>query len=122
MEPGHEDRVLSSTTAEGACITPTPCCTTARCANGIGTTRLRANESEPANSLSIPLYLLSSVLDGRCADRLAFRQVCEGANHTIFAVGTFEFPVPRHNEINEYTAEAIMKDLADALGEEWWRP
>jgi mRNA interferase HicA len=47
--------------------------------------------------------------------------VREGANHTIFRVGSVEFPVPRHSEINEYTARAIMKDLADQLGEAWWR-
>jgi hypothetical protein len=47
--------------------------------------------------------------------------VREGAKHTIFRVGSVEFPVPRHSEINEYTAQAIMKDLADQLGEGWWR-
>jgi len=36
-------------------------------------------------------------------------------------VGGFEFAVPRHNEINEYTVQAIMKDLSDQLGEDWWR-
>lgn len=45
----------------------------------------------------------------------------EGSRHTIFAVGTFEFPVPRHSEINEYTAQAILKDLEQELGKDWWR-
>lgn len=31
-------------------------------------------------------------------------------------MGDFEFPVPRHSEINEYTARAIMKDLSNQLG------
>jgi hypothetical protein len=52
---------------------------------------------------------------------LTLEQVREGANHTIFRVGDYEFPVPRHSEINEYTAQAIMKDPADPLGEDWWR-
>jgi len=52
---------------------------------------------------------------------LALEQSREGANHTIFRVGGFEFSVPRHSEINEHTARAIMKDLAGELGEGWWR-
>jgi hypothetical protein len=52
---------------------------------------------------------------------LTLEQIREGANHTIFGLGDYQFPVPRHNEINEYTAQAIMKDLADQLGEDWWR-
>jgi len=52
---------------------------------------------------------------------LALEQLREGANHTIFRVGRCEFLAPRHNEINEYTAEAIMKDLAEEWGEGWWR-
>lgn len=33
-----------------------------------------------------------------------------GANHDVWSNGTREIPVPRHNEINEYTAKAILKD------------
>lgn len=52
---------------------------------------------------------------------LTLEQVREGANHTILRVGDHEFPVPRHSEINECTAQAIMKELAVQLGEDWWR-
>jgi hypothetical protein len=31
-------------------------------------------------------------------------------------------PGARHSEINEYSVQAIMKDLADQRGEGWWRP
>ena len=55
------------------------------------------------------------------ANGLEREQLREGANHTIFGVGDFEFPVPRHSEVNEYTARAIMKDLSNQLGEGWWR-
>ena len=65
--------------------------------------------------------LLKRIRDAAKARELDLSEVREGSNHTIFAVGGFEFPVPRHNEINEYTAQAIMKDLSDQLGEDWWR-
>lgn len=35
--------------------------------------------------------------------------VREGGNHTIYCIGTWEFPVPRHREINELTAQGILK-------------
>jgi hypothetical protein len=30
-------------------------------------------------------------------------------------------PIPRHREINDYTAQGIMRDLEIKLGKEWWR-
>lgn len=65
--------------------------------------------------------LLRRIADAATINGLVLEQVREGANHTIFAVGDFQFSVPRHREINEYTAQAIMKDLADQLGKDWWR-
>lgn len=65
--------------------------------------------------------LLKRIRDAAKARDLDLSEVREGANHSIFAVGGFEFAVPRHNEINEHTAQAIMKDLSDQLGEGWWR-
>ena len=65
--------------------------------------------------------LLKRLRDAAKAQELDFVEVREGANHTIFALGGFQFAIPRHNEINEYTAQAIMKDLSDQLGEDWWR-
>jgi len=29
--------------------------------------------------------------------------------------------VPRHSDINEFTAEAIMKELEEELGKGWWK-
>ncbi len=60
---------------------------------------------------------------GRAAKRkqLAWSKEREGKRHEIWRCGSTEFPVPRHKEINEMTAEAIMKDLEDELGEDWWR-
>jgi hypothetical protein len=45
----------------------------------------------------------------------------EGKRHEIWQCGAKEFPVPRHKEINEFTAEAIMKELQSELGKDWWR-
>jgi mRNA interferase HicA len=33
-----------------------------------------------------------------------------GRKHDIWTNGEYEIAVPRHNEINEYTAKAILKD------------
>lgn len=46
----------------------------------------------------------------------------EGSRHEFWEVGGFRFAVPRHRDINEWTAEAIMRDLEPMLGEDWWRP
>jgi len=46
----------------------------------------------------------------------------QGSRHEFWDVGGFRFAVPRHRDINEWTAEAIMRDLEPILGEDWWRP
>lgn len=45
----------------------------------------------------------------------------EGGAHSIYLCGTQKVTVPRHSEINEITARAIMRDLEDQLGKGWWR-
>ena len=52
---------------------------------------------------------------------IPFSVLREGARHTIFEVGGVRVPVPRHDEINEMTAESIYKEAAEVLGREWWR-
>lgn len=47
--------------------------------------------------------------------------VRQGANHEMWRCGTAVVAIPRHREINERTATSILKDLADALGKDWWR-
>lgn len=46
----------------------------------------------------------------------------QGRRHEFWEVGGFRFAIPRHREINEWTAEAIMRDLEPRLGKDWWRP
>lgn len=46
-------------------------------------------------------------------DRLhsrGWRFVRHGARHDVWSNGEREIVVPRHNEINEYTAKAIIKE------------
>jgi mRNA interferase HicA len=41
--------------------------------------------------------------------KLGWRLVRRGGRHDIWALGDREVAVPRHDEINEYTARAIIK-------------
>jgi mRNA interferase HicA len=47
--------------------------------------------------------------------------VREGAEHTIYRIGSQKVSVPRHREINQLTAEGILKDTEEELGKGWWR-
>jgi mRNA interferase HicA len=40
-----------------------------------------------------------------------FVLVREGSEHSIYRYGTQQLVVPRHRELNEITARAILKDL-----------
>jgi len=48
-------------------------------------------------------------------------RIREGSRHEFWAVGGLRVSIPRHRDINEWTAEAIMRDLEPILGEDWWR-
>ena len=50
-----------------------------------------------------------------------FGKVREGSRHEFWAVGDLRVAIPRHRDINEWTAEAIMRDLEPILGDGWWR-
>ena len=41
---------------------------------------------------------------------LGWRLVRHGARHDVWSDGEREIAVPRHNEINEYTAKAILRE------------
>jgi hypothetical protein len=44
----------------------------------------------------------------------------EGANHTIYVLGGTRIPIPRHNEIGERLAMAILVEAEAELGRRWW--
>jgi predicted RNA binding protein YcfA (HicA-like mRNA interferase family) len=41
---------------------------------------------------------------------LGWELVRHGARHDVWSKGEHEIPVPRHNEINEYTAKGILRE------------
>jgi predicted RNA binding protein YcfA (HicA-like mRNA interferase family) len=41
---------------------------------------------------------------------LGWRLVRHGARHDVWSNGEREIVIPRHNEINEYTAKTILKE------------
>ena len=45
----------------------------------------------------------------------------EGGKHTVYTLDGLRVPIPRHNEINEITATAILKQCEAILGEGWWK-
>lgn len=47
--------------------------------------------------------------------------VREGSKHTVYTLNGVLIPIPRHNEIVQFTAEGIMKECEFILGEGWWR-
>ncbi|HEY6319647.1 MAG TPA: hypothetical protein VI462_17380 [Acidimicrobiia bacterium] len=65
--------------------------------------------------------LLKRIARQARANNVTWQLVREGRQHEIWLCGAKQVSIPRHREINTYTAEAIMKDLASELGAEWWR-
>jgi len=41
--------------------------------------------------------------------------------HEAWICDGMRIPIPRHREINDYTAQGIMRDLEIKLGKDWWR-
>jgi mRNA interferase HicA len=56
----------------------------------------------------------------RAAD-LRWELVRQGSSHEVWRLGGQQITIPRHREINEVTATAIMRDLETELGDGWWR-
>lgn len=46
----------------------------------------------------------------RALRELGWQLVRHGGRHDVWAKGEREIPIPRHAEINELTAKAILKD------------
>jgi mRNA interferase HicA len=52
---------------------------------------------------------------------LIWTKLRDGRQHELWQCGSTKLTIPRHRELNEYTAEGILKDLEGELGEGWWR-
>jgi hypothetical protein len=44
-----------------------------------------------------------------------------GGGHDVFSLGGLRVSIPRHTEIPDPTAKAILKHTEQKLGEGWWR-
>jgi len=51
---------------------------------------------------------------------LSWGRVREGSEHEVWALDGRRITLPRHREINERTARAIMKALEEEFGRRWW--
>ncbi|OGO55663.1 MAG: hypothetical protein A2Z32_03210 [Chloroflexi bacterium RBG_16_69_14] len=52
---------------------------------------------------------------------LTWALVRQGSAHEVWRLGDRQIAIPRHREINELTAQAIVRALEAELGEGWWR-
>ena len=66
--------------------------------------------------------LIHRIRTAATAHGVACVRVRQGSRHEFWEVGGFRFAIPRHRDINEWTGEAIMRDLEPMLGQDWWRP
>ena len=52
---------------------------------------------------------------------VVWRVAREGANHTGYLLGGKRIVIPRHAEIGERLARAILVETEAQLGRRWWR-
>jgi len=65
--------------------------------------------------------LIQRIQEAAAARGLACTLIRQGGRHEFWDVGGVRISIPRHRDINDWTAEAIMRDLGPVLGEGWWR-
>jgi hypothetical protein len=65
--------------------------------------------------------LIQRIRTAATAQRVPCLLIREGGRHEFWEVGGVRVSIPRHRDINQWTAEAIMRDLDEILGNDWWR-
>jgi hypothetical protein len=45
----------------------------------------------------------------------------KSGDHEVWNLDGLRIPIPRHREVNEWTARAILRDAEQKLGKDWWR-
>jgi len=65
--------------------------------------------------------LIGRVADAAHAAGRTWVLVRQGSAHELWRLDDRRITIPRHREINEVTALAIMRALEAELGEGWWR-
>ena len=48
-------------------------------------------------------------------------KIKSGGSHDKLIILNFKVPIPRHREISNGTARAIMESFEPLLGENWWK-
>jgi len=65
--------------------------------------------------------LLGKIRSEASGHGLTLDEIRDRGAHTVYRVGGSQFSVPRHNEINELTAQGILRHLEAEFGKGWWR-
>ncbi|MGH3313095.1 MAG: type II toxin-antitoxin system HicA family toxin [Streptomyces sp.] len=52
---------------------------------------------------------------------VSFEKIRQRGSHEMWRCGTTQVVIPKHNEVNEITAESVCKTLEAEFGERWWR-
>ncbi len=65
--------------------------------------------------------LIRSIVSAAGASGVRWTLVRQGSRHEVWDMDGVRVVIPRHREINERTAELIMRLVEDKLGPGWWR-
>jgi mRNA interferase HicA len=65
--------------------------------------------------------LLKRISTAAAEAGVKFDLIREGGEHSVYQCGTERFTVPRHVEVNEITAQGILRHLESQFGRGWWR-
>lgn len=65
--------------------------------------------------------LIRKIRDASGGAELDFDMKRQKGSHQMWICGSTSVTIPKHNEVNELTAESICKTLEAELGENWWR-
>lgn len=65
--------------------------------------------------------LIRKIRDAAKAKGIPFQKLRQKGSHEMWVCGSTPVVIPKHNEVNEITAQGICKSLEPELGEGWWR-
>lgn len=65
--------------------------------------------------------LLKKVSEAAKDNGLIWASLRDKGAHEVFSLDGLRVSVPRHTEINELTARAILEHLEAKLGKDWWK-
>ncbi|MEU6083872.1 type II toxin-antitoxin system HicA family toxin [Streptomyces sp. NPDC047108] len=65
--------------------------------------------------------LISKIRKAAKAKGIPFEQQRQKGSHQMWTCGRTPVVIPSHTEVNELTAQNILKTLEAELGERWWR-